>query len=155
MKEQAINWAGETTLKELAALAHHADMFISTDTGPMHLAAAAGAQCAGTIWPHGSLENRPLRFQDISSCAPRLSARLVLNHTCKNVSMHGFHNCRYGDQCDSAIERLLRLNAGVDALPASLLFGLAKTRRCRLQHRYGLWHIGKSYACHVVKEKNW
>jgi hypothetical protein len=67
--------------------------------------------------------------------------------------MYGFHNCRYCDQCDSAIEILLRLKAGADALPASLLFGLAKTRRCRLQHRYGLWHIGESYACHVVREK--
>lgn len=34
------NWTGKTTLKELAALFSLADLVFSTDTGPMHLAAA-------------------------------------------------------------------------------------------------------------------
>lgn len=37
---KAINLAGRTTLKELAALYSRADLLISTDTGPMHLAVA-------------------------------------------------------------------------------------------------------------------
>lgn len=40
MKGRAANFAGKTTLKMLAALYTKADMVISTDTGPMHLAAA-------------------------------------------------------------------------------------------------------------------
>lgn len=51
MKEKARNWAGETTLKELAALASLADVFITTDTGPMHLAAAAGARVVALFGP--------------------------------------------------------------------------------------------------------
>ncbi|MCK9419343.1 MAG: lipopolysaccharide heptosyltransferase II [Nitrospirae bacterium] len=51
MSETAMNWAGETTLKELAALAVLADLFISTDTGPMHLAAAAGAKVLALFGP--------------------------------------------------------------------------------------------------------
>lgn len=51
MSETAVNWAGETTLKELAALASLADLFISTDTGPMHLAAAAGAKVLALFGP--------------------------------------------------------------------------------------------------------
>jgi ADP-heptose:LPS heptosyltransferase len=51
MRGKAFNWAGETTLKELAALAALSDLFITTDTGPMHLAAAAGAGVLALFGP--------------------------------------------------------------------------------------------------------
>jgi heptosyltransferase-1 len=51
MGEKAVNWAGETTLKELAAIASLSDLFITTDTGPMHLAAAAGARVVALFGP--------------------------------------------------------------------------------------------------------
>ena len=51
MKEQALDWTGETSLKELAALARLADAVISTDTGPMHLAAAAGGRVVALFGP--------------------------------------------------------------------------------------------------------
>jgi heptosyltransferase-1 len=47
----AENWAGETTLKELAALASASDLFITTDTGSMHLAAAVGAKVLALFGP--------------------------------------------------------------------------------------------------------
>jgi len=40
MKGRALNLAGETTLKELAYLYQRCVVVISTDTGPMHIAAA-------------------------------------------------------------------------------------------------------------------
>jgi 3-deoxy-D-manno-octulosonic-acid transferase/heptosyltransferase-1 len=51
MRHQAVNWAGETTLRELAALAELSDLFITTDTGPMHLAAAAGTRVVALFGP--------------------------------------------------------------------------------------------------------
>jgi lipopolysaccharide heptosyltransferase I len=42
MHQPAVSLAGETTLKTLAALYRSARLVISTDTGPMHLAAAVG-----------------------------------------------------------------------------------------------------------------
>ena len=51
MQEQAYDWTGETSLKELAALTRLADLVITTDTGPMHLAAAAGGRVVALFGP--------------------------------------------------------------------------------------------------------
>jgi heptosyltransferase-1 len=65
MREQAWNWAGQTTLKELAALASYADLFITTDTGPMHLAAAAGARVLALFGPTAPWRTGPYGSQHI------------------------------------------------------------------------------------------
>lgn len=43
--------AGKTTLKELAGLFAEADLVLSTDTGPMHLAAATGTRLVALFGP--------------------------------------------------------------------------------------------------------
>ncbi len=42
-----LDLCGRTSLLELAALAAESDLFVSNDTGPLHLAAAAGARVIG------------------------------------------------------------------------------------------------------------
>ena len=42
-----LDLSGRTTLLQLAALARESDLFVSNDTGPLHLAAAAGAAVVG------------------------------------------------------------------------------------------------------------
>jgi lipopolysaccharide heptosyltransferase I len=44
---EALDLCGKTNLHQLAALSAEADLFISNDTGPLHLAAAAGARVIG------------------------------------------------------------------------------------------------------------
>jgi len=51
MKCDAANFTGKTTLKTLAALYEKADLLISTDTGPMHLGAAAGTTVVAIFGP--------------------------------------------------------------------------------------------------------
>jgi heptosyltransferase-1 len=42
-----LDLSGQTTLLQLAALARESELFVSNDTGPLHLAAAAGAAVVG------------------------------------------------------------------------------------------------------------
>ena len=51
MKTRAANLAGRTDLKTLAALYEKASIVVSTDTGPMHLAAAVGTPVVALFGP--------------------------------------------------------------------------------------------------------
>nr|WP_027353624.1 lipopolysaccharide heptosyltransferase I [Desulfosarcina sp. BuS5] len=51
MQTKAANLAGKTTLKMLAAVFEQADLVISTDTGPMHVAAATGTPVVAIFGP--------------------------------------------------------------------------------------------------------
>lgn len=51
MKTRAVNLAGRTNLKTLAALYAKAAIVVSTDTGPMHLAAAMGTPVVAIFGP--------------------------------------------------------------------------------------------------------
>jgi heptosyltransferase-2 len=48
-EEPALNLAGQTTLRELAAALKTCDLVLTNDTGPMHLAAAVGAPVAAVF----------------------------------------------------------------------------------------------------------
>ena len=73
------NWAGTTNLRELAYLCKRADVFISTDSGPMHLAAVLGTPVVALFgptapWRTGPYGNghRVLRMErDCSPCFKR------------------------------------------------------------------------------------
>ena len=51
MQSPAVNLAGQTTLRELACLFNFAEMLITTDSGPMHLAAAMGTTVVSLFGP--------------------------------------------------------------------------------------------------------
>ena len=70
-----LDLCGATTLPQLAALASQLDLFVSNDTGPLHLASAAGAPCVGIYTctsptrtgPYGA---RSVAVQSCVWCAP-------------------------------------------------------------------------------------
>ncbi len=49
----------KTTLTELASLSRLATIFIGSDTGPLHIAAAAGTPCVGLFGPVSARRNGP------------------------------------------------------------------------------------------------
>lgn len=67
----AVSFAGELTLRQTAALLEHTQLVIANDSGPMHLAAAAGAAVVGiSCHPAGgdlAHANSPVRFRPWTS----------------------------------------------------------------------------------------
>jgi heptosyltransferase-1 len=87
MNKNAVNWAGETTLKELAALAAVCDLFITTDTGPMHLAAAAGAKVLALFGPTAPWRTGPYGGSHVAmrtgiECSPCFQRKCDRNIQC-------------------------------------------------------------------------
>jgi 3-deoxy-D-manno-octulosonic-acid transferase/heptosyltransferase-1 len=90
MREKAENWAGDTTLKEAAALASLADLFITTDTGPMHLAAAAGAKVLALFGPTAPWRTGPYgQAHDVVRaaifCSPCFKRKCTDNTRCMDA----------------------------------------------------------------------
>jgi heptosyltransferase I len=58
--------APPTTLRELASLARRAQLFIGSDTGPLHLAVAVGTPCVGLYGPWPATTNGPYGPQHVA-----------------------------------------------------------------------------------------
>ena len=87
MTGKAVSLAGRTTLKDLAALYERVDVLITTDTGPMHLAAAAGTPVVALFGPTAPWRTGPfgaghkiLRAE--VDCSPCLKKHCDQGHAC-------------------------------------------------------------------------
>ena len=60
MREQPINLAGKTSLPQLAALLQRANLMISGDSGPMHIAAAVGTPLIALHGPTDPAQSGPV-----------------------------------------------------------------------------------------------
>jgi lipopolysaccharide heptosyltransferase II len=69
MKGHATNLSGQMTLKALAALYSRADCVVSTDTGPMHLAAAMGTPVVALFGPTAPWRTGPFGKNHQIICA--------------------------------------------------------------------------------------
>jgi 3-deoxy-D-manno-octulosonic-acid transferase/heptosyltransferase-1 len=92
MERKAHNLAGETNLKELAYLYSKCDLLITTDSGPMHMAAAMGCPTVALFgptapWRTGPYGNGHIVIRDETTCSPCFKKRC--NHmTCmKNITV--------------------------------------------------------------------
>ncbi len=77
MKTEALNLGGRTTLRELAALYKMAKIVVTTDSGPMHLAAAVGTPVIALFGPTDPARTGPFGFGHLViraglSCSPCL-----------------------------------------------------------------------------------
>jgi len=87
MKGNAVSLAGKTNLKELAALYERVKVLITTDTGPMHLAAATGTPVVALFGPTAPWRTGPfgaghriLRAE--MDCSPCLKKHCDREHAC-------------------------------------------------------------------------
>lgn len=87
MKAGARNLAGRTNLKQMAALLENFDLFISSDTGPLHLSAAMGTVTIGLYGP-----NTPLRYAPFGDKHLALYARQSCS-PCINIHLGEIKDC--------------------------------------------------------------
>jgi heptosyltransferase-3 len=75
-RAETVDLSGRLTLKQLAALASRAKLFIGVDSAPMHIAVAMGTPVVALFGPSGELEWGPWRVphrvvaSDVHPCRP-------------------------------------------------------------------------------------
>ena len=92
MDRDSANLAGQTTLKELAYLYSRCRLIISTDTGPMHIAAAMGRPVVALFGPTAPLRTGPYGknhtvVRDEIDCSPCFKKRCSHMKCMKNVTV--------------------------------------------------------------------
>jgi heptosyltransferase-1 len=93
--------APATSLGELAAIARRAAVFIGSDTGPLHLAAAVGTPCVGLFGPMPAERNGPYGPQHIAVQKMHLSRTSRQRRNASPESMQAIaieHVCAACDQ---------------------------------------------------------
>lgn len=81
--EHVIDLAGQTTLREMASLFRHCKLFVGNDSGPMHVAAAAGVSVVGLFGP-GEYE----RFKPWGVNQEVIHLGLLCNPCSENCKFH-------------------------------------------------------------------
>jgi len=97
MNENAIDLTGETTLKELAYLYSKCDLLITTDSGPMHIAAAMGCPTVALFGPTAPWRTGPygeghVVIRDAIECSPCFKKKCDHITCMKNISVDKVYN---------------------------------------------------------------
>ncbi|MFH0963243.1 MAG: lipopolysaccharide heptosyltransferase II [Planctomycetota bacterium] len=80
----AVNLAGETSLKELVALLADADLFLTNDSGPMHIADALATPLVAVFGPTDPARTGPYRQRRHVVCPPDLDCAPCLRRYCSD-----------------------------------------------------------------------
>ncbi len=103
--------APATTLCELAALARRARLFVSSDTGPLHLAAAVGTPSIGLFGPMPAERNGPYGAGHIWLQNVCLSGSSRQRRGANNDSMRAISAGEVTTACDEILARADRRSA--------------------------------------------
>jgi 3-deoxy-D-manno-octulosonic-acid transferase/heptosyltransferase-1 len=92
MTVTALNLGGQTTLRELACLYRKARLVVSTDSGPMHLAAAVGTPVVALFGPTDPARTGPYGpghqvIQASLDCAPCLKRQCPTRRCMAEISV--------------------------------------------------------------------
>ncbi|HTU24354.1 MAG TPA: glycosyltransferase family 9 protein [Pirellulales bacterium] len=97
--------APPTSLTELAALARRAQLFVSSDTGPLHLAAAVGTPCVGLFGPMPGERNGPYGGKHVTIQVARLTGTSRERRGADNATMLAIDVPRVTAACDAILSR--------------------------------------------------
>ncbi len=88
-RSPVVNLAGQLSLKELAALAARARLFVGVDSAPMHIAAAMGTPSVALFGPSGETEWGPWR----------VASRVIVSseHACRPCGQDGCAGSKVSD----------------------------------------------------------
>jgi ADP-heptose:LPS heptosyltransferase len=96
--------APRTSLTELAALARRAQVFISSDSGPLHIAAAVGTPCVGLYGPMPVERCRPYGKQHIALQKATPTGKMRSRRR-SNASMLAIRIDDVCQACDTILDR--------------------------------------------------
>lgn len=109
---EAVSVAGKTDLKSMAALLEGASLFLGSDSGPMHLAAAAGAPVVAVFGPGAPGKTAPYvparRFRIVYTAHPCSPCRQAFWKECR-PSPSGKPPCIEGVHSASVLAACLEL----------------------------------------------
>ena len=91
MNAQAIPFAGNLQIRELAACLEKCDLFLTNDTGPMHIAAAVGTPTVSLFGPGNHIRFQPLGtlHQTIRHAVPCSPCKQFTDKCKDNICMKG------------------------------------------------------------------
>jgi len=101
MGAPALNLCGVTSLKELIAVIGAADLFLTGDSGPMHIADAFGVPLVAVFGPTDPNRTGPY-FQRDGVVSAGLSCAPCLSRKCKKERLE----CQYGVSAEMVFERI-------------------------------------------------
>ncbi len=101
----AAHMAPDTTLGELAELSRRAKLFVSADTGPLHLAAAVGTSCVGLFGPMPADRNGPYGADHIALQNVCLEGSSRSRRRASNESMRAISVAEVCSACDRILDR--------------------------------------------------
>ncbi|MBI3836501.1 MAG: glycosyltransferase family 9 protein [Planctomycetia bacterium] len=97
--------APATSLGELAAIVRRAALFVGSDTGPLHLAAAVGTPCVGLFGPMPAERNGPYGPQHIAVQKILLTGTSRQRRTAGPESMEAISVDHVTEACDQILDR--------------------------------------------------
>lgn len=97
--------APATSLRELAAVMRRARLVVSSDTGPLHLAAAVGTPCVGLFGPWPAERNGPYGAQHIAIQKVRFEGSTRQRRNAPASVMEAIDVATVCQACDSLLRR--------------------------------------------------
>ena len=97
--------APATSLRGLAALARRSRLFLSSDTGPLHLAAAVGTPCVGLFGPWPAERNGPYGPRNVAIQRMRLDGSTRDRRSAPSIYMESIDVPSVCEACDQVLCR--------------------------------------------------